>query len=736
MTSAVTSSGPAVGKVQRSADWLTHLPREVLAGIATAIVTLPICSASGLLTYQALGPESSAHGAAAGLIGATGGALFAVLASRSSFLVPTPRTSVALVQAGLVAALLAHQPFVNNLTLVLLAMATCLLLTGIWQIAFGLLGVGHIIKFAPHSVLAGFVNGIALLVAVGAFGILRRSVASDLGMLCVLVFAATITALMLYVPRIIKFLPAPIVGLVAGTVGFYALAALTPNLPLGPTVGSVAIDPTIILRATVASAGIYTELAGVAPQILLTSFVLAVVASLESLVAARVGRNLGAPALQPGRLLVAQGIGNAATAALGGIAICVSPTSTTANFKAGGRTRLSALISVAALFLAVVFMPWLVGAIPVAVLCAVLVATSILIFDRWSVTLLRAGFARSAKGIRASAWKNLAVIGVVMAVMIIVSVAAGVLAGIVLSCIIFIVDMARPLVRRRYPGDTLFSMRVRPERDNEILWSSGHLRVILELQGVMFFGNADDLCAEIQDRFSEVEMMLLDFQRVADIDVSAVGALQQAVSKARAKKKTLLFCAVPAAHRALFEGFIEPGDAVFGDRDAALEWMEEKVLREAGRSEFEEVPLDQVEFLRGLEPHEIELVSKYLMPMSFPAGTILCREGEEADYLWILSSGSVSLWLGSRDGQAGTRLGALARGTIVGEVSLLEGGKRYTTVRADENVTGYMIDREAFDSLLREHPQIGGRVLANIAREIAYRLRVISQAFGAERLTQ
>ena len=57
---------------------------------------------------------------------------------------------------------------------------------------------------------------------------------------------------------------------------------------------------------------------------------------------------------------------------------------------------------------------------------------------------------------------------------------------------------------------------------------------------------------------------------------------------------------------------------------------------------------------------------------------------------------------------------------------------RYATVRADENVTGYMIDRETFDSILREHPQIGGKMLANIAREMAHRLRTISQAFGSE----
>ena len=735
MTTPMTSSGPPVVNVwTRRVDRLAQLPREVLAGIAASTVTLPFSLSAGLLAYQPFGPKSSTYGAAAGLLGATVGGFFAVLAGGPSFLVSSPRASMALVQAGLVTALLAYKPFVGSPTLDLLAMTACLLLAGIWQIGFGFLGIGQIIKFAPHSVLAGFANGVALLIASGALSILRRGFASDRSALYGLAFTAVVTALMLYLPRIVKRLPAPVAGLAGGTAAFYALAALAPGLPLGPTVGSVAIDLMRVVPAAVASLETYAELRAVAPQILLTSLVLAVVASLELLLAARLARNLGALASPPGRLLVAQGIGNAAAAAVGGVAIAVGPSQSITNFKAGGRTRLSGLTSAIALFLVVAFIPWFIGAIPVIVLCAILFATSILVFDRWSVSLLRDGLARGANGIRADAWKNLAVIGVVMTVIASVSVAAGVLAGIVLSCIIFIVGMARPLIHRRQRCDTLFSRRVRPERDTEILRRSGHLRIVLELQGVMFFGNADDLCGEIEDRFREVETVLLDFRRIVEIDVSAIGALQQAVSKAGAQKKTLLFCGVPAAHRALFDRFFyaKSGDTVFADLDAALEWMEEKALRDAGRSEFEEVPLDQVEFFRGLEPHEIEVVGKYLMPMSFPAGTILCREGEEADYLWILSSGSVSVWLGSPDSYAHKRLAALARGTIVGEVSLLEGGMRYATVRADENVTGYMIDRETFDSIMREHPQIGGKMLANIAREMAHRLRTISQAFGSE----
>jgi anti-anti-sigma regulatory factor len=369
-----------------------------------------------------------------------------------------------------------------------------------------------------------------------------------------------------------------------------------------------------------------------------------------------------------------------------------------------------------------------------SVLCAILLTISYRSFDRWSFRLLRDTLFRRNWKHSGSAWKNLAIIAAVMTMTAYWSVTAGLLTGIALSCLIFIVDMSRPLVRRRHRGDALFSRRVRPERDVEILRSSGHLRVVLELEGVMFFGNADDLCAEIEDLFGKASVVVLDLRHVADIDISAVGALQQAVSKALARKKHLLFCHLPSTHLDLFESLAESGSSgtVFADLDAALEWSEEKVLAEVGRTEFEEVPFDRIELLEGLDSQQIELMRNYLMPMAFPAGTVLCHEGDEAGFLWILSRGSVSVWLGGHDEQPGTRIAALARGTIVGEMSLFDEGTRSGTVLADEDVTGYMIDKETFDSILRDHPQLATTLLVNIAREMGRRLRGTSRIVAAE----
>jgi SulP family sulfate permease len=731
-SAAAELSRPAAAATSAAIPWTTRLPREAIAGVSAAVSMLPTCLSSGLLAYAPFGPELSARGAAAGLIGATAGGFFAALAARSSFIVSLPRASSALVQASLATALLVHQPFASDLPLGLVAMAACVLLAGLWQVAFGVLGVANIIKFTPHPVLAGFVNGVALLIAISGFRILFRDTGTGHGMVSALAFAGAVTLLIVSLERRALRVPAAIIGLAAGTLAFYALRALMPGVPLGPTVGTLALKVTDVLR-TAADGGTYAALLAEAPKILETSLVIAVVTSLESLLVLRIARNLEPLPADGSRFLIAQGIGNAAAASLGGIALSAGPSQSIATFRAGGRTRLAGLCAAVSLFALGMFAQAILAAVPEAVLCAILFANSVAVADRWSVRVVRDALFRTKRQ-RTSAWKNLGVIVAVTAITAASSVTAGVFAGIALSCLIFIANMSRPLVRRRARGDVMFSRRVRPERDAELLRRSGRRRIILDLEGVMFFGNTDDLCTEIEALFGGCDMVLLDFRRVADIDVSAVGALEQAVSRSRAKQKLLLFCGLPAPHAGMFatDGENDQETTVFTDLDTALEWMEEKALREEGHSEFEELPLDQIEFLHGLQPHEIDLVNKYLMPMSFPAGTVLCHEGEEADYLWILSSGSVSVWLSGRDGQPDKRVAAVARGTTVGELSLLDRGTRSATVRADEDVTGYMIDRETFDTLQQEHPHIGAALVINIAREIAFRLRRTSQTFATE----
>src|SRR5262249_13620193 len=110
----------------------------------------------------------------------------------------------------------------------------------------------------------------------------------------------------------------------------------------------------------------------------------------------------------------------------------------------------------------------------------------------------------------------------------------------------------------------------------------------------------------------------------------------------------------------------------------------------------------------------------------FSAGEAICQQGEDGDRMWLLAKGSVSVQLRSADGTEPRRIASLARGTTVGEMALVESARRSATIVADEPVVCYELDRSGFARMLTEHPAVAIRLLSNLARELARRLRQTS----------
>jgi len=150
---------------QATKSTLTVWCNNLGAGAIAAIVSLPVCVASGLLAFAPLGPGYAVAGATAGLCGAIVSCCVSALFATSSFIVTTSRVSEALLLASLTTVLLAIPAVASDRDLIIVAMFLCVLLAGLWQIIFGLAGVAKIIKFTPHPVLVGFLNGVAVLVA-------------------------------------------------------------------------------------------------------------------------------------------------------------------------------------------------------------------------------------------------------------------------------------------------------------------------------------------------------------------------------------------------------------------------------------------------------------------------------------------------------------------------------------------------------------------------------------------
>ncbi len=510
---------------------------------------------AGVLVYTQLGSEYLSQGAVAGLCEAVIAGTVAALVASSSFIVTSPAPSISIMLVAIAGPVAADPAFSGHLQWMVLAIALCSFAGGILQVLFGALNIGRIIKFTPHPVVAGFVNSVAMLIALSQLRPFFRFAEGAAGNqwpainhppMLAFVLLLSISAI-LFANRIAR-VPIPVTVLVAGCALFYLLKSLFPQIDLGPTIGGMSplallsLSPLDNLVDREAWSAIFSH----APQLLLTALTLSVVSTLQALLCFRSAQTLADLPPRPARDLLAQGVANMAGALTVGLFSYPTPAASAACFRAGGQTRMAAIGCAVWILLVVLVLSPVLARVPAAVLAAVLVTIAAQIVDRWSLRLAADAIRRKPIFDRRQTLQSLSIVAIVMVVTLASSIVAGAFAGFVLAGLIFIARMSRPIVRRRYSGDEVLSKRVRSAADMEILRRSGARRVVLELQGVLFFGNADDLSRVISEMMQDRDAILLDLRGISDIDVSGANILANAVVRCRSRGKTVLFCNIPA----------------------------------------------------------------------------------------------------------------------------------------------------------------------------------------------
>ncbi|MDT3687001.1 MAG: SulP family inorganic anion transporter [Pseudorhodoplanes sp.] len=715
----------------------TAVAHEIGAGLTVACVALPICISSGVLAYSPLGPEYAAQGALAGLTCAVFGGIVAAILRTSSFVTNIPTNPIGFLHASFGAALMGA--WKGDPALVLAAYPVFVLLVAFWQILFGISGLSRVIKFTPYPVLGGFVTGLGLLIGLKQlpvlFGVaslsdllglakglsLPHPLTTSFGLLSVLA--------VMVVGRIFPKFPALLSGLLIGFIGYHLLRLVIPGLDLGPTIGAVSIGsfgamPKLDLAIF---AALWND-AEALRIIVLSSLILALLGTLDLFLDLRAAQNLSDIPIGPRRELIGLGAGNIVASIVGAVVVAISYSVTVANHRAGGRSRISTISAAVMLAGAVFLAPSVLFAIPMIVLASLLIIVSIRSFDAMTLRIARDAFVADDPASRNRARRNLAIIIAVAAATVFGQPLIGAGVGLLLACFIFIADMSRPIVRRRTSGAQVHSKRVRSRHDLDVLKTAGPLVSVLELQGVLFFGNSDDLVTELRAIANRAVIIILDFKRVSDIDVSGATALQQAAKRCLERNRQLIVCSVRPGYANIVSDAIADNDNAFilDDVDAAMEWAEEAILRAGtgGHSVFQQ-DLAQADLTLGMPPADIDILKRHLTAISYPAGTALCHAGDPSDRLWILTRGTVSIRVSGPTGDR--RLASLAPGCSVGEMGLLEHQPRSADVVADDDVEAFMLTGLQFEALLRDHPRVGQAILTNIARQLAQRLRVTSE---------
>jgi ATP-binding cassette subfamily B protein len=99
------------------------------------------------------------------------------------------------------------------------------------------------------------------------------------------------------------------------------------------------------------------------------------------------------------------------------------------------------------------------------------------------------------------------------------------------------------------------------------------------------------------------------------------------------------------------------------------------------------------------------LIADSFVPLEFPFGEVIVRQGEPADALFVVASGRARA-LSHGEGGEEVPLGVLHPGDTFGELGLLEDNVRTATVRASSDVQALRLDRSIFRALLNSYPEL------------------------------
>ncbi len=597
----------------------SHLGSEVWGGVSAMLVALPSAIAFGVTIFAPLGGSYAARGAIAGILGTVALGLVAPALGGTDRLITAPCAPAAAVLSALAIQLAASGTAPETAVLMI---GIVVLITAIFQVAFGAIGLGTLIKYMPYPVVSGYLSGVGLVIILsqlpkflgspkdsGAWDALTQPGAWDVH---AIVVGAVTMVVMLFAPKVTKAVPATILGLTAGVAAYFALALADRSMlviagnssivgPLGVQGGGVMEGIT----ARFASARTFS-LASL-PMLFLPAISLAALLSIDTLKTCVVIDSLTRSRHNSNRELIAQGCANLTATVLGGVPGAGQMGATLVNISSGARTRLSGTFEGIAALVAFVMLGSVLAWIPIAALAAILIVVGVRMFDRHSLQLVKS---------RATVLDFVVIVSVV-AVAVTVSLIAASGVGVALAILLFIREQSRSsVVRRRALGNQTFSKQMRLPAEMKVLERDGARTVILELQGSLFFGTTDQLYSTLAPEIAPRHHLILDLWRVQSVDVTAVHMLELVEDMLREKGGVLAFSRVPRTLpngndvEALLRqsGLVAEGRArIFVDLDHALEWAEDRTLEESHFSLDEERPLDlhEVALFAGRKPETL-----------------------------------------------------------------------------------------------------------------------------------
>ena len=715
---------------------------DALGGFSAMLVALPSAIAFGVTIFSPLGAGYAAAGAVAGILGATVLGLVTPALGGTDRLITAPCAPAAAVLAALAIGFAGQgvAPETGLLLLVLIA-----LLAGGMQIGLGLLGVGRLIKYIPYPVVCGYLSAVGLTI-IGSQLPRVLGVPKQMGLWQAvqhpgdwhwqsIVVGVLVIASMVLVQRLVVAIPAAIVAMLVGVATYLALGLIdqglwqTINNPLVVgALGGADVSLWEAVTRNVSALGAM-DLALLA-QVLVPALTLAALLSIDTLKTCIVLDALTNTHHNPDRELVAQGLGNFCSALAGGIPGAGQMGASMVNLSSGGQTRRSGWFEGVFALMTFLLLAPLVAWIPIAALGGILIVIGYRMIDQHSLEFFR------SKTTRVDFLVIVAVIVIALSVNLIA--ASG--AGIVLAIGLYLREQAHShVLRRKIEGGEQFSKVVRHDQELSILTRDGGKTIIVELQGSLFFGTANQLYLALEPEIGPRTYVILNLRRVQSLDLTATHVLEQIKDRLEGLGAYLIFTEIPRGlpsglkmKRYLREVGLVRDTAkalAFRQLDEALEWVEARILQAADfRSEDTDPPLSLQELERLLDWPEGTLgsLADIIEPRHFRQGEKLFQAGAPGGDLLFIRRGTVRVEIALKKKDV-WHIGTFGRGDFIGEMGFLDSARRSADALAMSDTDCFVLSRAQFDSAREVSGPVAAQVFEGIAKVLAMRMRFMNR---------
>jgi len=415
------------------------------------------------------------------------------------------------------------------------------MLAGVLLFAMGWLRLGALVRQMPVSIVAGFTNGIAVLIALSQLrDLLGLPIASmpaeffaQIGTLARNIRATNFEALMLGVAciagllvwsrisaegrfpagqafasrwaRLLTRLPGPVVALASLSVLARVLELRVETI--GSRFGGIPQSLPSLQLPELSWAGLQ--------QLFVPTLTIAMLGAIESLLCARIADEV-APVKRhdPNQELMAQGVANLVAPLFGGIPATGTIARTMTNIRAGATSPVAGIVHAVTLLAIVLFAAPLAADIPLAVL------SGILLYVAWNMLELREFTQLGRRGIEYQA-KFLCTFGLTVVVDLTVAVEI----GLALACVLFVYRMSK-----------LFGL----ELDKAVAAPEG-VRVY-RLYGSLFFGAAGKVESLADELPVGVRAVILEAHHLVSMDSSGLSAVEALRRELERRGVQLLVC--------------------------------------------------------------------------------------------------------------------------------------------------------------------------------------------------